>query len=350
MSGIVTAIVEAAAAWQDPTFPDRVNAVRQTLALDNAFTREAVDEAIRLSMSRLTFEAIRDWIGAPGGGGNKRIAVLNAGNVPLVGLQDFLAVTLTGNRYFGVLSRRSPFLLPSFGETIAKRIREVTFRFVSLEEAISNADALIATGSTATTRLLSKRFADAGVAPSYHLLRGTRTGAAVLRGGESENELAALAKDVLLHEGRGCRNVSTILAPARESPLRFVSAGDRLRERFPSHPTTSESVKRVCRFLGAVGEPAHVGNGFVILENEVQIPEPSLVRWIAYRDLGEVEQWLGRNHLQLQVVVTNVESLSSIPDGVEMAALGEAQDPPLNWQPDGIDTLSFLRRNLVSGI
>src|SRR5690606_6287343 len=44
---------------------------------------------------------------------NRRILCLHAGNLPLVGFQDALAVLLSGAQYFGKISRKDPLLLPS---------------------------------------------------------------------------------------------------------------------------------------------------------------------------------------------------------------------------------------------
>jgi hypothetical protein len=176
------------------------------------------------------------------------------------------------------------------------------------------------------------------------LLRGTRVGAAILDGNETASDLLALARDVLLHEGRGCRSVAAILAPAELQPVRFVEAVTRFRKEYPSLDVTKRCIQRTERFLRAVREPFWSEGGMVLVESDVVSREPCLVRWIRYRNEDEVRDWLRRNEHQLQVVVARSPWKSVIPEAVDHADLGFGQDPPLTWRPDGLDTVAFLRR------
>src|SRR5690606_4634308 len=95
---LVDAVVRAAEPWRDPDYEPRARAVEETLQAENSFTTEAIAFAVNQQMSLLTEEHLRMWISGRFTQAPLQVGVLNAGNVPLVGLQDFLAVLLTGHR------------------------------------------------------------------------------------------------------------------------------------------------------------------------------------------------------------------------------------------------------------
>ena len=111
---IIDAIARVAEAWQDPDYEPRAEVVAQTLEAPNRFTEEALAFAVNQQMSLLTPEAMKTWIKGRRATHSRLVGVLNAGNIPLVGLQDFLAVVLTGHQYLGSVSSKSPVLLPAF--------------------------------------------------------------------------------------------------------------------------------------------------------------------------------------------------------------------------------------------
>ncbi|HUF08021.1 MAG TPA: acyl-CoA reductase [Rhodothermales bacterium] len=339
------ALENAAGAWLRRECLEATSAIRQTLEAPNWFTPPALSVAVDRAMARVTAESLRSWAERSGRFGNStvlKVAVLNAGNVPLVGLQDFLAVLLAGHDYLGIVSRSSPYLLPAFAETVRRYDSSIGCRFVTLDEAVLRADALIATGSSATSQLIWKRFAAAGMPRHRALLRGSRTGAAVLYGSESDADLFSLASDVLLHEGRGCRSVAIVMAPAELEPDRFVEQANRFRRDFPPHAGTLLGVGRAVRLLNAVEEPFIHGDGFVLIEGDVALLEPCIVRWIRYNDESEPASWLKRNRRLVQVVVSSGSATHIIPEGIDGCRFGEGQDPPLSWCPDGVDTVAFL--------
>ena len=75
-------------------------------------------------------------------------------------------------------------------------------------ESGSTIDALIATGSDTAALHFRTMYGDIPT-----LIRGSRHSIAVLTGSESEEEIAALQRDIFTYSGLGCRNVSLIFAP-----------------------------------------------------------------------------------------------------------------------------------------
>ena len=146
----IQAIAAAAADWQDPEYPPRAEAVSATLEAPNRFTEQALAFAINQQMAELTPEALRGWVGGTWADMARTIGVLNAGNIPLVGLQDLLAVVLTGHDYLGTLSSKSPHLLPAFVDEIRNHESAFPAAFEDAEMLFERADAIIATGSDET--------------------------------------------------------------------------------------------------------------------------------------------------------------------------------------------------------
>lgn len=136
----------------------------------------------------------------------KRVGIIMAGNVPLVGLHDLLAVLMTGHHAVVKPSRKDKLLMTTLLEALPDEAREK----VTLVEKVhpSDIDFLLATGSGNTARQLGFEFADVP-----KVIRSNRFSVAVLTGKETEDDYQGLAEDVLLYHGMGCRNVSNILVP-----------------------------------------------------------------------------------------------------------------------------------------
>ncbi|MEY3126557.1 MAG: hypothetical protein RL273_697, partial [Bacteroidota bacterium] len=76
------------------------------------------------------------------------VAVIMAGNIPLVGFHDFLCVLLSGNRILCKLSSEDKLLLPALAKILIHLDSDFEGYISFSEGNISNFDAVIATGST----------------------------------------------------------------------------------------------------------------------------------------------------------------------------------------------------------
>jgi hypothetical protein len=351
MAEIIRALESAAIRWSDPQYPARAAAIESTLACENRFTLEAIAFAIDQQMAQVRESVLRDWIRGRRTGSERTVGVLNAGNVPLAGLQDLLAVLLTGNAYLGVTSSKSPYLLPAFvadcGSEITRRAR-----FSSFDEMLVDASALIATGTDETRDEVRQRAIDAGISEADMLLRGNRFSIAVIDGREHDDDLDGLAEDILLHEGFGCRNVAIVFAPEESAPDGLLDAMARFRAVFPAHDRTPGALSMHRAMLAAVDAPHAYGVGleFLVSKGVPEVQLPGHMRWSPYGALDEVATWAAENRSQLQVIVGRERLLSELlargncPKSIETAQPGETQRPAIDWRPDGIDTIEFLTR------
>ena len=94
---------------EDPLFSEFDDAIRQAGIQNQWFTRDSVEQTLRSWTLNLRKEELENWLDpyayklkghAPG----RNVAVIMAGNIPLVGFHDFLSVLLSGNRFIGRLS------------------------------------------------------------------------------------------------------------------------------------------------------------------------------------------------------------------------------------------------------
>ena len=341
---LIHAIASAAREWSDPDYAARADAVAKTLRSQNTFTEEAVAFAVNQQMSLLSEEGLQSWLNGRAAPSRRTVGVLNAGNVPLVDLQDFLAVVLTGHRYLGTLSSKSPVLLKSFVADVAARAPALQAELVSSEAMFGRVDAVLATGSDDTMEWVRDRCGEAGIGENALLLRGSGFAAAVLSGRENEDELERLAEDALLHEGYGCRNVAIVWAPRGLSPDALLDAFAHFRGVIPAHASTPGRLKMQQAFLAAVDTPHAHGEGleFLLSKGDPVVQSPGHIRWSEYDDLSEVEEWLRTHRGRLQLVVASPETAARFLSPVDVASPGHAQRPDLSWCPGGIDTIQFL--------
>lgn len=353
---LVRAVSAAADSWTDPDYDPRQVAVEETLEASNAFTEEAVAFAVNQQMSLLTEKGLEAWIGERRASFPCTVGVLNAGNIPLVGLQDFLAVILTGHRYLGSVSSKSPALLPAFVADLCRFAPDIAANFALLPELLAGADALIATGSDETIAWLrdgarepapdDAKDETAGrthdISPARCLFRGHSFAVGVLDGMERADTYERLAEDVLLHEGFGCRNVAVIWAPRGLAPDDLLEAMARFRAVFPAHDRTAGRLAMQRALLEAVDASHAYGEGleFLVSRGEPEIQSPGHLRWVEYDDIADVNAWLGKQPVQLLIATPPVRKRLTF-QGILLAP-GEAQRPALDRRPDGVDTVEFL--------
>ncbi len=353
---LIRAVGAAADAWIHPDYDPRKVAVEETLQASNACTEEAVTFAVNQQMSLLTEEALEEWIGARSASSPCTVGVLNAGNIPLVGLQDFLAVILTGRRYLGSVSSKSPALLPAFVADLCRFTPDMAAGFAPLSELLVGADALIATGSDETIAwlrdgargLAADGAQDETIGRAHDiplgrcLFRGHSFAVGVLDGMERADTYERLAEDILLHEGFGCRNVAVLWAPRGLSPDGLLEAMARFRGVFPAHGGTAGRLAMQRALLEAVDASHAYGEGleFLVSRGEPEAQPPGHLRWVEYDDIADVNDWLCKQPVQLMVATLQVQKRLTF-EGLLLAP-GEAQRPVLDWRPDGIDTVNFL--------
>ncbi|MGN6510719.1 MAG: acyl-CoA reductase [Chitinophaga sp.] len=303
-------------------------AKQRAFAKNGWFTPEFTDLAIaNICKYYLDPAKLKAWteqypgFGQPGE--RKKVGIVAAGNIPLVGFHDWLTGFLSGHEIRMKLSSKDDVLLPHIFEKIAEWAPEAAQDTV-VADMLKDCDAYIATGSNNSARYFNYYFA------KYpHIIRRNRTSAAVLTGAETPAELEAVADDAMLYFGLGCRNVTKVYVPEGydfTSLLTALKKYDRLADH---HKYKNNYDYNLALYL--LNLSPYQTNGSVLLhENESLFSPLSVLHYGFYRDKGELESQL-RENPDLQCLVGQ----GAIP-------FGEAQYPSLTDYADGVDTAAFL--------
>ena len=251
----------------------------------------------------------------------RRVLVVMAGNIPLVGFFDLLCVAIAGHRCLVKPSSKDRLLV----EYVVGLLREIEPEFpVEFYNGSAPVDAVIATGSDDACRVFRTRYAGLPA-----LLRGSRQSVAVLSGRESRLQLDALSDDIWAYSGLGCRNVSLLFLP-HDSPFPKLHVPETL------NPKYRNDYLRARALLTMTGQPFVDLNSAVAVEQQAFPASLGCVAYTRYRDLNEVEAWLIEHDTEVQCVVAKCLTHP------RLAAFGRAQSPTLTDWPDQRDVLAFL--------
>ena len=261
---------------------------------------------------------------------NKRLALILAGNIPLSGMHDFICGYLTGCHVQIKLSSKDRQLFTLFFREMQQE-DELFSGQIQVVEKVKDFDTIIATGSDTTFPYFSHYFS------AYsNILRRNRNAVAVLRGDESDEQLQALAHDVFMYFGLGCRNVSHILLPPNFAPESLLPHFTRYSW-FHQHTRYMNNYDYQ-RTLLMMNQVPHVANEQVILTENHSIPSPiSVLYYSRYRSSDELNQFILANRDKIQCVVS-----AHTIEGIPSVLPGSAQCPRWNDYADGMDTIQFL--------
>ena len=303
---------------------DRASRENPWFTQDNV--RMALDGIIRM----LDESKLRTWI-APYtfSGTSRQVALVLAGNIPLVGFHDLLAVLISGHRALVKLSSKDSALPKLMLETLAVISPELHAQ-VQIAEQLKDFQAVIATGSDNSARYFDYYF---GKYP--HIIRKNRTSVAILQGDETEAELGALGTDIFSYFGLGCRNVSKLLVPAGYTFDRFYPALDAHRDIIHHHKYCNNYDYQKSIML--VNTTPFLDNGFLMLhESTRQVSPISVVYYEQYKTPEALAANLAENADKLQCIVGRAPGATT--------PFGQAQFPEVWDYADRVDTLQFLSR------
>lgn len=295
------------------------------------FTQENITFAIKSWGEALSQENINRWLSkyAIKETEPKIVAVIMAGNVPLVGFHDFISVLVTGNKVLAKLSSNDKILLPF----IAKQLIHIEPRFSNYieftEGKMSGFDAVIATGSNNTARYFDYYF---GKYPN--IIRSNRNSVAVLTGTETEEDLENLADDIFRYFGLGCRNVSKIFIPEDYNFEAFFKGMYSWKEIIHNHKYINNYDYNKAVYL--MDSFPLLDNEFMLLKEDTGFSSPiSVVFYEKYTSKYAVKKKLEAEAENIQCIVTKCGLPNEIP-------FGKAQNPELWDYADGVDTIDFL--------
>ncbi len=252
----------------------------------------------------------------------KTVGVVMAGNIPLVGFHDFLCVFMSGHSIVMKASSKDEVLI----KHLVKKLYDwdhLIQNQVSFAERLKGCDAYIATGSNNSSRYFEYYF---GKYPN--IIRRNRTSVAILDATETKDELEALADDIQLYFGLGCRNITKLFVPRDYDFLPLLNALRKYAHLMDFHKYMHNFDYHLALLI--MGNKYYMNNDSIILtENESPFSPVSQVHYSFYDsklNLSSLE-----NNTDIQCIV----SKNQLP-------LGQAQSPSLTNYADGVDTMAFL--------
>lgn len=261
----------------------------------------------------------------------KKIGVVLAGNIPLVGFHDFLCVLISGNIFVGKLSSKDDTLLKALTDILI--IYEPEFKdYIYFEEqTFKYIDAVIATGSNNSSRYFEYYFS------KYpHIIRKNRNSIAILTGNETPEQLLALSDDLFLYFGLGCRNVSKLYIPINYDIKNIFPYFEKYS--FIKNHNKYINNHDYYKAIFLMNKINFLDNDFAILKQDNSISSPISV--IHYEYYIDIEQVINETKIianSLQCIVSNCELITNRKD------FGKTQSPGLLDFADNVDTLQFLQ-------
>lgn len=292
-------------------------------------TQKAIDA---ISTSFLQKEILENWVNRyeiPEVAGPKKVGLILAGNIPLVGFHDILSVFVSGHIAKIKLSEKDKYLIPHFIKIMAE-VDDRVNNYFEITERLKEFDAVIATGSNNTARYFDAYF---GKYPN--IIRKNRNAVAVLTGKESPEDLKALGIDIFQYFGLGCRNVSKIFVPENYNfnPLlealheyNEIVLNDKYKNNFDYNYT-----------LLILNSIPHQSNGCILMTEDQSLQSRiAQLHYEFYKDEDDLKTKIETVKDEIQCIVGNEWS------GQEVIPFGNAQSPAINDYADGVDTLAFL--------
>ena len=294
------------------------------------YTPEQVYFSIQSWAKALTQENLDQWTSSYEftSSESKTIALILAGNIPLVGFHDFISVLISGHNVLVKTSSDDQHLLPFLAKYLITVEPQLANKITFVEGKLEGFDAVIATGSNNTARYFEYYFKDK---PS--IIRKNRNSVAVLNGQETKEQLIALGEDIFRYFGLGCRNVSKLFVPKGYSFDTFFEAIFEYQEviHYEKYANNYDYNKAV--FL--MSNYKLLDNGFLTLKEDSSHASPiSRVFYEYYDSLSEIEKRLESEAETIQCIVSNNLVQNSIP-------FGQTQRPQLWDYADHVDTISF---------
>lgn len=259
-----------------------------------------------------------------------KVGLIMAGNIPLVGFADWLAVFICGHTALVKLSSKDEALFPA-----VLRFLEISYPDYDLKTVIVNRltghEAVIATGSNNSAQYFQQYFEKVP-----HIIRRNRASVAVLHGNESDEVLKSLWHDISDYFGMGCRNVSLLFVPGDYQIEHLLKLWDSL----PGNQDHSKYKNNLDYNLAVhLLNQSHFlhSEKILLVENKQLFSRIASVHFQRYTNISEVNQYILNHADEIQCIVSGVPLA-----GVECIPPGRAQSPELTDYADSVDTMAFL--------
>lgn len=311
------------------------------------YTLSDIQHRLEHFRQKLTIEVLEDWVArcyrtvTP-----QTCLCLHAGNLPMVGFQDLLAVWLSGHTYIGKLSKRDPWLMQSFLQVLQTHTDASEVQWSTRLEWLPQlpVDRVLFSGSGSTIPQVEQALAASGMISSQTqwLIRVASFSIAWLPN-PSTADLQDLAEAILRYRGSGCRSVKVVITDAI-----FKTWQHRIKKVFEawwiSNDVLSQATAHTLRdyaYEKAI-EREHVLLGAYLITGDSELNQnPDRILWLQGGE-QTVAQYYARYRASIQSVYTSDPNHCLLLPDLHMEPLYKAQDPEISWKADGVEVLHWL--------
>ena len=295
------------------------------------FTEDSVKKALNEWSKQLNYNSLKNWTDQYKieDKSEKKIAIIMAGNLPLVGFHDLLCGLIMNFHCIVKLSSDDKILIPFIVEYLDSIVPGIKNQVKFTTNPIKDFNGVIATGSNNSFKYFEYYF---GNYPN--LLRKTRHSIAVLNGKETEMDLKKLGNDIFTYFGMGCRSVSKLLVPkGYDFDLLFNALFD-FKEIINHNKYVNNYDYNKAVYL--MSEQKFIENGFIILKEDEKLGSPiGCLFFEYYENPKDLNAYISDIKDSLQCVVSNLNILNS-------TSFGSSQRPKIDDYADNTNTLDFL--------
>ena len=308
--------------------------IKEAEISNNWFTQESVLNSLKALSYQMLEENFYAWINPYNLSeidNKKKVLIVMAGNIPLVGFHDFISVIISGNKAVVKLSSNDKILFPFIWKIMCKISPEISERLEFIDDVKERKfDAVIATGSDNSAKYFEYYFRNIP-----RIIRKNRRSIAILNGKESKRELEYLSKDIFLYFGLGCRNVSKLFLPKGYDLNQLFDVFFPYKEIINHKKYANNYDYNKAVFL--MGGHKLIENGFLLMKEDSSLQSPvSMLYYEFYDDIKKVNDYLDENSDLLQCVVSKFNLVK------KCTHFGETQKPNLWDYADNVDTVEFL--------
>lgn len=261
----------------------------------------------------------------------KKVGLVVAGNSPLEGLLDLIAIFISGHRALIKVSKNDEYAIPHIIKMLGKW-SPASNPYFEIIPFLKGFDAIIANKAEDENRYFETYF---GKYPN--ILRTKRNSVAVLTGKESDAQLLALGDDVFAYYGLTAHNVSKLYLP-KEYKL------EHLLEIFHEYKELVLNTRYKNNFdynysLYLLNSAPFKANGCVILTEDQAIQSRiACLHYEFYNEEIALLEDLKKHQEKIHFVVSE-QKLASF----DTLKIGHCHRPSLINYLDDIDTMQFLK-------
>lgn len=297
------------------------------------FTKENILFALENWSNALQKEKLEEWIANANlvHNSDKVVAIIMAGNIPLVGFHDFLSVLIFGHQVLVKQSSKDKHLLPYLAKYLEYANASFKGKINFTEEKLTNFDAVIATGSNNTQRYFEYYFKD-----KPNIIRKSRNSVAVIQGNETEEDFKKLSEDIFNYFGLGCRSVSKLFVPKGFDFDHFFRGMYHKKEIVNNAKYANNYDYNKAVYL--MSEFDILENGFFMIKQDESYASPiATIFYEYYENPVDLKIKLFEDSDKIQCVVSKDFIENEVP-------FGKTQQPELWDYADGVNTLDFLSK------